>query len=258
MLTIVGAEPELSRDKEQAPVRLSRAFRISSVAAMTALALSGCMRQPTAMVRPRNALDALAYGGRMASAPPPVPRRGLWNTPGLWDTPAIAAAPVVYAAAAAGCTIPPIASMPATGCASWSTARKASPTPIWSMPAAASPCHLIGAVTARGRTPAELVRRHRRALAQRLYPPALCRRRGRGLPAVLHSRRGGGSRPVSVRAEHDRRKRGGHRRRLLAPRQDATASPSPTPMPAAPSVSVVPTATLLSPGDTVLIDERWF
>jgi polysaccharide biosynthesis/export protein len=70
------------------------------VAALTALASSGCMRQPppTAMVRPHNALDALAYGGRMAPAPP-APRRGLWNTPGLWDTPAIAAAPVVYAAA---------------------------------------------------------------------------------------------------------------------------------------------------------------
>jgi polysaccharide export outer membrane protein len=33
------------------------------VAALTALAVSGCMRQPlpTAMVRPHNALDALAY-----------------------------------------------------------------------------------------------------------------------------------------------------------------------------------------------------
>jgi polysaccharide export outer membrane protein len=100
------------------------------------------MRQPTAMVRPHNALDALAYGGRMASAPPPVPRRGLWNTPGLWDTPAIAAAPVVYAAAP-----PPVVRDPAYRLDAGDRLRivvygqKASPTPIWSVPAAASPCH---------------------------------------------------------------------------------------------------------------------
>jgi polysaccharide export outer membrane protein len=47
-----------------APVRVARAFRYSMIAAMTALALSGCMRRsaPVAAVQPRSDLDSLAYG----------------------------------------------------------------------------------------------------------------------------------------------------------------------------------------------------
>jgi polysaccharide biosynthesis/export protein len=46
------------------PVRVVRAFRLSIIAAMTALALSGCMGRsdPTAMIQPRSDLDSLAYG----------------------------------------------------------------------------------------------------------------------------------------------------------------------------------------------------
>ena len=53
---------------------------------------------------------------------------------------------------------------------------------------------LIGAVPARGRTPAGLAARHRRQAAQRLHPRALRGGGDRGLPAVLHPRRSGGAR----------------------------------------------------------------
>jgi polysaccharide biosynthesis/export protein len=46
------------------PVRVVRAFRLSIIAAMTALALSGCMGRsdPVAVMQPRSDLDSLAYG----------------------------------------------------------------------------------------------------------------------------------------------------------------------------------------------------
>ena len=132
-------------------MRLVRAFPISLVAALTALALSGCMRQPTAMVRPHNDLDALAYGGRKALAPPPAPRRGLWNAP------AIAAAPVVYAAAP-----PPVVHDPAYRLDAGDRLRivvygQEVLTNSYLVGAGGSiTMPLIGAVAARGRTPAEL------------------------------------------------------------------------------------------------------
>jgi polysaccharide export outer membrane protein len=54
-----------------APVRVARAFRYSMIAAMTALALSGCMRRsaPVAAVQPRSDLDSLAYGQPTNAAP---------------------------------------------------------------------------------------------------------------------------------------------------------------------------------------------
>ena len=77
------------------------------------------------------------------------PRRSPWRQPQAdLDTMAYGQsyggpAPVAVAYAAARCpsdTTPPTGSMPATGCGSWSTARKVSPTPMRSMPAAPSPC----------------------------------------------------------------------------------------------------------------------
>jgi polysaccharide export outer membrane protein len=47
-----------------AKVRIARAFRLPIIAAMTALALSGCMHAagPVAMTQPQGDLDSLAYG----------------------------------------------------------------------------------------------------------------------------------------------------------------------------------------------------
>src|SRR5271167_1287102 len=54
-----------------APVRVARAFRLPIIAAVTALALSGCMQAtgPVASAQPRNDLDAMAYGQPYNSAP---------------------------------------------------------------------------------------------------------------------------------------------------------------------------------------------
>src|ERR1700712_3966516 len=54
-----------------APVRVARAFRYSIIAAMTALALSGCMRRsaPVAVAQPQSDLDSLAYGQPSNAAP---------------------------------------------------------------------------------------------------------------------------------------------------------------------------------------------
>jgi polysaccharide export outer membrane protein len=60
-----------------APVRVARAFRYSMIAAMTALALSGCMRRsaPVAVAQPRSDLDSLAYGQTSAG-----PARGVYTS----------------------------------------------------------------------------------------------------------------------------------------------------------------------------------
>jgi polysaccharide export outer membrane protein len=71
-----------------------RAFRLSMMAAMTALALSGCMGRsgPVAMVQPSSDLDSLAYGQPgYPQAAYAAPGRGLFNTP------VVVAAPVAYA-----------------------------------------------------------------------------------------------------------------------------------------------------------------
>jgi polysaccharide export outer membrane protein len=54
-----------------APVRVARAFRLPIIAILTALALSGCMRPsgPVAAAQPQRDLDSLAYGQPYNSAP---------------------------------------------------------------------------------------------------------------------------------------------------------------------------------------------
>ena len=55
-----------------APVRVARAFRLPIIAAMTALALAGCMHttSPVAQAQPQGDLDSLAYGPTYYPAPP--------------------------------------------------------------------------------------------------------------------------------------------------------------------------------------------
>jgi polysaccharide biosynthesis/export protein len=54
-----------------APVRVVRAFRLPIIAAMTALGLSGCMHAsgPVATAQPQGDLDAMAYGQPYAASP---------------------------------------------------------------------------------------------------------------------------------------------------------------------------------------------
>src|SRR6201989_855405 len=87
------------------PVRVVRAFRFSMIAAMTALALGGCMRRPgpVASVPPLRDLDAMAYGGPPAPAPAPVVAAGSGGAlaalrAGFASRRAVVPAPAVYAA----------------------------------------------------------------------------------------------------------------------------------------------------------------
>jgi polysaccharide export outer membrane protein len=194
---------------------------------LTALALSGCMRQPTAMVRPHNALDALAYGGRMASAPPPVVhdpayrldagdrlRIVVYGQEGLTNTYLVGAGGSITMA-------------------------------------------LIGAVTARGRTPAELSA----AIAARLrngyirQPYVAAEVEAYRPFFILGEVAAPGQYPfvpnmtvesaVAIAGGFSPRAR---RDLVIVTHTDARGT-----------VRIsVPTATPLSPGDTVLVDERWF
>jgi polysaccharide export outer membrane protein len=217
------------------------------------------MRQPTAMVRPHNALDALAYGGRMAFAPPPAaPRRGLWNTPGLWETPAIAATPVVYAAAP-----PPVVHDPAYRLDAGDRLRivvygQEGLTNTYLVGAGGSiTMPLIGAVTARGRTPAELSA----AIAARLrngyirQPYVAAEVEAYRPFFILGEVAAPGQYPfvpnmtvesaVAIAGGFSPRAR---RDLVIVTHTDARGV-----------VRIsVPPATPLSPGDTVLVDERWF
>jgi polysaccharide biosynthesis/export protein len=64
-----------------APVRVVHAFRLPMIAAMTALGLSGCMHTsgPVAMAQPSSDLDYMAYGQPANSSPAP---RGIASNPG--------------------------------------------------------------------------------------------------------------------------------------------------------------------------------
>ena len=62
-------------------------------------------------------------------------------------------------------------------------------------------------------------------------------------------------RPVSLCAEHDGRERSRHCRRVLAARTRDRVTVTHTD---AGTSRVVPLGTPLSPGDTVLVGERWF
>ena len=117
---------------------------------------------------------------------------------------------------------------------------------------------LIGSVPARGRTPAGLASEITGQAAQRLHPRSLGGGGDRILPAVLHPRRSRGPRPISLRAQHERRKRGGDCRRLLAARQARPRHPDPHRRLRFIAAIVVPLGTPLGPGDTVLVGERWF
>src|ERR1700692_4715687 len=84
-----------------APVRVVRAFRLSITVIMTALALSGCMRTtgPVAVAQPQSDLDSMAYGQTYAPAPVAVADSGG----------AISALRSAFAAAPRGYYAPPAA-----------------------------------------------------------------------------------------------------------------------------------------------------
>jgi polysaccharide biosynthesis/export protein len=81
-----------------APVRIARAFRLSILAAVAALALGGCMQTagPVAVAQPRSDLDYMAYG-QPYSAPQPVADNRGGAISALRNSFAAAPAPVGHA-----------------------------------------------------------------------------------------------------------------------------------------------------------------
>ena len=234
-----------------------RSARAATLCLLTALALSGCMRHPApaAMVRPHNELDALAYGGRQAVAPPPASRRVMRSPP----VRAAAAAPhVVYAAAP-----PPVAHDPAYRLDAGDRLRivvygQEGLTNSYLVDAGGSiTMPLIGAVAARGRTPAELSA----AIAARLrngyirQPYVAAEVEAYRPFFILGEVAAPGQYPFvpNMTVESAVAIAGGFSPRAKRDRVTVTHTD------ARGTVRLVmPTATLLSPGDTILVGERWF
>src|ERR1700709_319307 len=94
------------------PVRVARAFRLPIIAAMTALALTGCMRPsgPVVMAQPPSDLDTIAYGqpyhpasAAYVSSPAPGVDSGSGAIAALRT--AFASSPRVYVAAPASALV---------------------------------------------------------------------------------------------------------------------------------------------------------
>jgi polysaccharide biosynthesis/export protein len=204
-------------------VRLARAFRMSSLATMTVLALSGCMRHPAPAATHAHAAAPVVY----AAAPPPVMhdpsyrldagdrlRIVVYGQEGLTNT---------YLVDAGGSITMP----------------------------------LIGAVTARGRTPAELAA----AVAARLrngyirQPYVAAEVEAYRPFFILGEVAAPGQYPFvpNMTVESAVAIAGGFSPRAKRDRVTVTHTDVRGTV-----RLVVPTATLLSPGDTVLIGERWF
>ena len=269
-------------------MRVARAFRLPIIAAMAALALSGCMRPsaPVAVVQPPSRLS-MRWPTASLIVPPRSLRRfrrrrisalreawpGPVGQPGFAvDASADADAGASAVARRSRCVYAVPAPMPVPAVAYDAAYHldagdrlrvvvygQEGLTNTYAIDAGGSiTMPLIGTVPARGRTPARSRRRHHRQAAQRLHPRAVGGGGDRSLPAVLHPRRSRGPRPVSLRAQHD-----ASRARWRSPAASrrapgATASRSPIPMPRARPASWCRSAPPLSPGDTVLVGERWF
>ena len=231
-----------------------RNLRAVTLGLLPTLALSGCMqhRAPAVMARPHNDLDAMAYAGR--KAPAPVPRRGLWHTPTFTS----AAVPVDYAAAP-----PPVVHDPAYRLDAGDRLRivvygQEGLTNTYLVDAGGSiTMPLIGAVTARGRTPAELsaaiaarlrngyIRQPYVAVEIAAYRPFF----------ILGEVAAPGQYPfvpnmtvesaVAIAGGFSPRAR---RDRVIVTHTDDGGTVR----------LVLPPGAPLSPGDTILVDERWF
>jgi polysaccharide export outer membrane protein len=252
-----------------APVRVARAFRYSIIAAMTALALSGCMRRsaPVAVAQPQSDLDSLAYG-QTYNPPPRVVASSGGGVIGALRTSfassprrAYAPAPAVYAAPMP--TPMPIAYDAAYRLDAGDRLRivvygQEGLTNTYAIDAGGSiTMPLIGAVRARGLTPAGLaaeitgklrngyIREPSVAVEIEAYRPFF----------ILGEVAAPGQYPyvpnmsvesaVAIAGGFSPRAR---RDRVTLTHTDAGGS----------ARIVVPLGTPISPGDTVLVGERWF
>ena len=259
-----------------AKVRVARAFRLPIIAAMTALALSGCMHTtgPVAMAQPQSDLDSIAYGQPYPPAPAgavtrhrarPIPAApsARFATP-LPQRPqrSYAPAPEAYAAAP----------MPAPMPVAYDTAYRLDAgdklrvvvygqeglTNTYAIDAGGSiTMPLIGSVPARGRTPAGLaaeitaklrngyIRDPSVAVEIESYRPFF----------ILGEVAAPGQYPYvpNMSVESAVAIAGGFSPRARRDSVTLTHTDSSGSMRV-----VVPLGTALSPGDTVLVGERWF
>jgi polysaccharide export outer membrane protein len=254
------------------PVRSVRAFRLPIIAAISALALSGCMHTsaPVALAQPQSDLDAMAYGQPYASARPgaPSPRSGVTDSGG-----AISALRAGFAATSQRAYAPvPVryATAPMAGAHDAAYRLDAGDklrvvvygqeglTNTYAIDAGGSiTMPLIGAVPARGRTPAGLaaeitaklrngyIRDPSVAVEIESYRPFF----------ILGEVAAPGQYPYvpNMSVESAVAIAGGFSPRARRDRVTLTHTDDSGSM-----RMVVPLGTALSPGDTVLVGERWF
>jgi polysaccharide export outer membrane protein len=237
-----------------APVRVARAFRLPIIAAIAALALSGCMRPsaPVAVAQPHADLDSIAYGQPYNSAPPVVVAS--FAAPRHSQAPV----PVVYAAAPAPVAYDTAYHLDAGDKLRVVVYGQEGLTNTYAIDAGGSiTMPLIGAVRARSKTPAGLaaditaklrngfIREPSVAVEIEAYRPFF----------ILGEVAAPGQYPyvpnmsvesaVAIAGGFSPRAR---RDRVTLTHTDASGSMR----------TVVPLGTALSPGDTVLVGERWF
>jgi polysaccharide export outer membrane protein len=263
-----------------APVRVARAFRLPIIAAMTMLALSGCMRttSPVATAQPRSDLDAMAYGQPSNYPAPAATAASPSNSGG-----AIAALRASFATAPRRTYAP--AQYPPAQAAYAAAPMPMAPTPVaydsayrldagdklrvvvygqegltnsYAIDAGgAITMPLIGSVPARGRTPAGLaaeitgrlrngyIREPSVAVEIESYRPFF----------ILGEVAAPGQYPYvpNMSVESAVAIAGGFSPRAKRDRVTLTHTES-----SGSTRYVVPLGTSLSPGDTVLVGERWF
>jgi polysaccharide export outer membrane protein len=250
-----------------APVRVARAFRLSISAILTALALSGCMRTsgPAALAQPRGDLDSMAYGQPYSPAPVVVADSGGGGAISALSS-AFARAPRGYYAPAQAVYAAPVEVVRYDASYHLDAGDKLRVvvygqeglTNTYAIDAAGSiTMPLIGSVPARGRTPAGLaaeiaaklragfIREPSVAVEIEAYRPFF----------ILGEVAAPGQYPyvpnmtvesaVAIAGGFSPRAR---RDSVTITHTDASGS----------GRFVVPLGTSLSPGDTVLVGERWF
>jgi polysaccharide export outer membrane protein len=248
-----------------APVRVARAFRLSITAAMTALALAGVMHATTqvAVAQPQNDLDSMAYGQPNYPAPQNTTDSGgaisaLRNAFASAPRRVYAPAPPAYAAAPMPVAYDVAYKLDAGDKLRVVVYGQEGLTNTYAIDAGGSiTMPLIGSVPARGRTPAGLaseisgklrngyIRDPSVAVEIEAYRPFF----------ILGEVAAPGQYPYvpNLSVESAVAIAGGFSPRAQRDRVTVTHTDSSGSM-----RIVAPLGTALSPGDTVLVGERWF
>jgi polysaccharide biosynthesis/export protein len=253
-----------------APVRVPRAFRLPIIAAMTALALSGCMSTsgPVAMVQPQSDLDSIAYGQPYYPA-----QQVAVSSPVADSGGAIAALRASFASSSQrSYAPPPVAYAPAPTPVAYDGAYRLDAgdklrivvygqeglTNTYTIDAGGSiTMPLIGSVPARGRTPAGLASEITGKLRNGyIRDPSVAVEIDSYRPFfILGEVAAPGQYPYvpNMTVESAVAIAGGFSPRARRDRVTLTHTDS-----SGASRYVVPLGTPLGPGDTVMIGERWF